>query len=221
MDERQTDSVPPEPRASARAGFLHAAHSANEQENRCPSISHTAYLGLGSNLGDRLGSLRAAVYALDKHDGIRVDRDHGVAAVYETSPVGGPRDQPLYLNSAVRITTTLDPHFLLFSILHIESDLGRERGERWSARTIDIDILLYDHLTLDEERLTIPHPRLHERRFVLAPLSDIAGDMTHPGLGLSIQELARKLDVNGPSERVVRLPDQLLLVRPTPPAAKR
>ena len=87
-------------------------------------------------------------------------------------------------------------------------------------KPIDIDILLYGQLTLDDERLTIPHPRLHERRFVLAPLSEIAGDMTPPALGLSIQELARKLEVNGPGNRVVRLPDQLLLHRPNATAAK-
>lgn len=180
----------------------------------------TAYLGLGANLGDRLASLRAAVHALDKRDGIRVDWDKGLAPVYETDPVGGPPDQPKYLNTAVRITTALDPFALLKVVQSIENDLGRVRGEHWSARTIDIDILLYGQLTLDDERLTIPHPRLHERRFVLAPLSEIAGDMTPPALGLSIQELARKLEVNGPGNRVVRLPDQLLLHRPNATAAK-
>ena len=179
-----------------------------------------AYLGLGANLGDRAASLRAAVEALDKFNGISVDWVKGLAPVYETGPVGGRPDQPMYLNTALRITTTLDPYALLQVALSIENDLGRVRGERWSARTIDIDILLYGQLTLDDERLTIPHPRLSERRFVLAPLSDIASDLTHPGLGLSIQELARALEVNGPSERVVRLTDQLLLHRPTPPAAK-
>ena len=220
MDESRMDRVKPEPRASARADFLHAKRSANEQEEGCPGISHTAYLGLGSNLGDRLGSLRAAIHALDKRDGIRVDWEHGIAPVYETAPVGGPPDQPPYLNTAIRIFTTFDPFALLKAILSIEYDLGRVRGERWSARTIDIDILLYDQLTLDDERLTIPHPRLHERPFVLAPLSHIAGDVTHPGLGLSIQELARKMEVNGPGDRIARLTDLRLLQCPTTPTAK-
>ena len=220
MNERQMDSVKPEPRASARAGFLSAAPSANEQEKSCPSISQTAYLGLGSNLGDRLALLRAALHAIDTRDGIKIDWDGGIAPVYETSPVGGPPDQPWYLNTAVRITTTLDPFTLLKVVLSIENDLGRVRGQRWAARTIDIDILVYGQLTLNDEVLTIPHPRLFERRFVLAPLSDIAGDMTHPRLELSIQELARKLELKDASDRVERLTDQLLLHRPNTSAAK-
>lgn len=172
-----------------------------------------AYLGLGSNLGDRMESLRAALHALDRHDAIQVDWNGGIAPVYETSPVGGSPDQPMYLNTALRITTTLDPYALLQVVLSIENDMGRVRDERWSARKIDIDILLYGQLTLDDDRLTVPHSRLHERLFVLAPLCDIAGDVMHPHLNVSIRQLARSSNENRLGDRVI-LTGEPLAVQP-------
>ena len=216
------DSVEPEPRAEwnpdlsgARADFLHAARSANEQQKRCPSISQTAYLGLGSNLGDRLRSLRAAIHALDRHHAVKVDWDAGIAPVYETSAVGGPPDQPPYLNSAIRIFTTLDPFELLAATQHIENQLGRKRPERWAARTIDIDILLFGDERIKSEALTIPHPRMHERLFVLAPLGDVAPDVTHPGIGSAVQAIAKQLATSEAGKSIVRLIERDWCHQPT------
>ena len=125
-----------------------------------------AYLALGSNLGDRLGYLQLAVDAL----GAQVV---AISRVYETAPVGGP-EQGAYLNAVVAIETELDPHALLQLVQRIESDAQRVRAERWGPRTLDVDVLLYDDIELDDPDLTIPHPRMWERGFVLAPLRDVA-----------------------------------------------
>ena len=208
MDERPMDSVEPEPQASACADSRQAARSASEKATGCPSISQTAYLGLGSTLGDRLAALPSAVHALDNHNGIRVDWQHGVAPVYETAPVGGPPNQPHYLNSAIRIFTTLDPFELLAATQHIENQLGRKRPERWAARTMDIDLLLFGDETIESESLTIPHPRMHERLFVLAPLGDVAPDVTHPGIGSAVQAIAEQLAISEAGKSMVRLIEQ-------------
>jgi 2-amino-4-hydroxy-6-hydroxymethyldihydropteridine diphosphokinase len=129
-----------------------------------------AYLALGSNLGDRLAHLQLAVDALAGTPGVRV---HGLSRVYETAPVGGP-PQDAYLNAVVAIETDLDPHELLRRCHEIEQLAARERTERWGPRTLDVDVLLIDGTRLDTEDLTIPHPRMWERGFVLAPLRDVA-----------------------------------------------
>ena len=136
----------------------------------------TAYLGLGSNLGDRLGTLRRAVELLDHEPRIVVEAS---SRVWETEPVGPP--QPRYLNAVLRVGTELDPLDLLAACRRVEAALGRVRLERWGPRTIDVDILLYDDRTLDEPELQIPHPRMHERAFVLAPLLELEPDPMLPG----------------------------------------
>jgi 2-amino-4-hydroxy-6-hydroxymethyldihydropteridine diphosphokinase len=133
-----------------------------------------AYVGVGANLGDREATIRAALDALP-----------GVVAVStlrETDPVGVV-DQPLFLNGAVALETTLAPRALLETLLAVERELGRERGERWGPRTIDLDLLLYGDETIDEPGLTVPHPRLHERRFVLEPLADLDPGLVIPRRG--------------------------------------
>ncbi len=134
-------------------------------------MSERVYLGLGSNLGDRLANLAAAVRALDGRD-VRTLRS---SRVYETDPVGGP-PQPEYLNAVIEVETTLEPAELLRVCVDVEDELGRERGERWGSRTIDIDLLAYGDREIDEPELTVPHPRMHERAFVLVPLLELDAD---------------------------------------------
>lgn len=129
-----------------------------------------AYLALGSNLGDRATHLQSAVDKLDAADDVDVVE---VSRVYETEPIGGPPQDP-YLNAVLAIETELDPYALLALAQQIERDAQRVRAERWGPRTLDIDVLLYDDVRLDDPDLTLPHPRIWERGFVLAPLRDVA-----------------------------------------------
>jgi 2-amino-4-hydroxy-6-hydroxymethyldihydropteridine diphosphokinase len=139
-------------------------------------VSETAYLGLGSNLGDRLESLRQAVRLLQAETGIEVVRS---SRVYETEPVGPP--QPAYLNAVIEVRTELEPRGLLEACRRVEDALGRVRGERWGPRTIDVDVLSIDERTVDEPDLIVPHPRMHERGFVLVPLRELDPDPMLPG----------------------------------------
>jgi 2-amino-4-hydroxy-6-hydroxymethyldihydropteridine diphosphokinase len=135
-----------------------------------------ASLGLGANLGDRLASLQRAVDLL-ADEGARTAAS---SRVWETDPVGGPPGQPAYLNAVVRIQTELSPGELLAACQRVESALGRVRNERWGPRTIDVDVLLYDDVTSTDPDLTIPHPRMAERPFVVLPLLDIDPDPVLP-----------------------------------------
>jgi 2-amino-4-hydroxy-6-hydroxymethyldihydropteridine diphosphokinase len=138
-------------------------------------VATTAYLGLGSNLGDRLGNLQAAVDGLERAVGVRVVAS---SRVWETAPVGPP--QPDYLNAVLRVETELSPVDLLAACRGVEEDLGRIRRERWAARTIDVDVLLFDARTVDEPDLVVPHPRLIERAFVVLPLLELDPDPVLP-----------------------------------------
>ncbi len=148
-----------------------------------------AYVGLGANLGDREETLQRALRLLDG-EGIDVT---AVSTLRETEPVGY-LDQPLFLNGVARVATRLTPQELLTALLEVERELGRDRsGPRFGPRTVDLDLLLYDQLVLDEEGLTVPHPRLHERRFVLEPLNELAPGLLIPGRG-RVSDLLAKLD---------------------------
>ena len=151
----------------------------------------TVYLGLGANLGKRRETLEAALAQLAAHPAIRV---RPVSTLLETEPVGGPAGQPDYLNGAAEIETDLAPAALLAELKRIEHDLGRRQGPRWGSREVDLDILLYGRLVLETADLSIPHARLRERRFVLEPLSEIAPDAIDPVTGLTVRELAARLD---------------------------
>ena len=140
-------------------------------------MSVTAYLGLGSNLGDRLGNLQRAVELLAEQPGILVVRS---SRVYETEPVGGP-PQPEYLNVVVEVGTALEPLDLLRACLVVEAAMGRIRTERWGPRPIDVDVLTYGDRTIEEPNLIVPHPRMHERGFVLVPLGELDADPMLPG----------------------------------------
>jgi 2-amino-4-hydroxy-6-hydroxymethyldihydropteridine diphosphokinase len=150
-----------------------------------------AYVGLGSNLGDRAAYLLLGLSALS-----RLPKTHllRLSPVYETDPVGPP--QPPYLNMVAELETELSPTGLLAEMLRIEKALGRERRERWGPRTLDLDLLLYGDLVLEEEGLSVPHPRLHERAFVLVPLLDLLPEGRHPLLGQSFAELLASLDAS-------------------------
>ncbi len=152
----------------------------------------TVYLGLGSNLGNREANLRMALRGLS-----RMCRIAAVSSLYETDPVGGPFDsaqdrppQPPFYNAACRIETGLEPRALLRFLQNLEQEIGRRPGgPAWDQRPIDLDILLYEERIVEEEGLVIPHPRLAERPFALAPLADVAADVRHPALGLTAPEL--------------------------------
>jgi 2-amino-4-hydroxy-6-hydroxymethyldihydropteridine diphosphokinase len=144
-----------------------------------------AYISLGSNLGNRLAHLKQALRRLEESGELSISK---TSPVYETQPVG-PRNQSWFLNLVVEVQTYLDPHSLLEYLSSIENQIGRKREESWGPRKIDLDILLYDNQTVSSDRLTIPHPRMQERKFVLLPLSDIAPHALHPVLGKSVKGL--------------------------------
>ncbi|NPV80599.1 MAG: 2-amino-4-hydroxy-6-hydroxymethyldihydropteridine diphosphokinase [Firmicutes bacterium] len=150
-----------------------------------------AYIGVGSNLGDRQRNLEGALSLVRSFSGIWILR---TSRVYETEP-WGYKDQPKFLNMVAEVETSLGPFDLLDGLLNIEQRLGRERRTRWGPRVIDLDILLYDSLTLNDEKLTIPHPRMWERGFVLVPLSELTPDLKNP-TGESLKDIVRHPEIN-------------------------
>jgi len=150
-----------------------------------------AYVGVGANLGDREETILAAIDLLATQSGVDVV---GVSVLRETEP-WGPVGQPPYLNGAVALETDLDPRDLLDVLLDVERRFGRDRATevRWGPRTLDLDLLLHGDLVRDEPGLTLPHPRLHERRFVLEPLADLDPALVVPGHG-TVAELLASLD---------------------------
>ncbi len=148
-----------------------------------------AHIGLGSNLGDRAATLARALDALQATPGIA---RLAASRLYETEPVGPPQGR--YLNAAARLETRLEPHALLARLLEIERAAGRVRGaERNGPRTLDLDLLLYGGLCLEGPDLVLPHPRLHQRAFVLEPLCELDPEVLHPVLGETIAVLAARL----------------------------
>lgn len=161
-------------------------------------MSHV-YLSLGSNLGDRYANLRRAAAMINA-----VMTVTAVSPVYATEP-WGDTEQPPFLNACIAAKTDLTPHDVLHLVKQIESDIGRTPTRHWGPRLIDIDIVFYDRLTLDDEELTIPHPRLAERAFVLAPLADIIPDFVHPILHLTVEEMLDRVGMAG-VEKMFEMP---------------
>ncbi len=150
------------------------------------SARHRAFIAIGANLGDRNAAIRAALEALSRADSIDIVR---VSNFIENAAVGGPVGSPPFLNGAAELSTSLDPHELLARLLEIERSLGRERRQKWAPRTIDLDLLLYADRIIKTDDLTVPHPLLHERAFVLIPLAEIAAEIIHPTLSVTIKSL--------------------------------
>lgn len=155
-----------------------------------------AYLSLGSNDGDRIAFLKEAIALINEQCGHVAN----ISKVYETAAWGN-EDQPDFLNIALELRTPLQPMPLLNALRNIEHTLGRKRTVKWGQRTLDIDILFFNNYTIDEEQLTIPHPGLHLRLFVLIPLAEIAPEMMHPLLQKTVIELL----ANCPDNLPVRL----------------
>lgn len=150
--------------------------------------NHLAYVALGSNLNDPLLQVQTAIAELQQHPDFKLEK---VSSLYQTKPVG-ITDQPDFINAVVSVYTNLSPQELLAALLQLEQNHQRIRKERWGPRTLDLDILLYDDLTLTEPGLTLPHPRLTERAFVLKPLAEIAPDLCLPD-GRKLSDLLARL----------------------------
>jgi 2-amino-4-hydroxy-6-hydroxymethyldihydropteridine diphosphokinase len=163
---------------------------------------HNVYLGLGTNLGDRRGNLSEALQRLQSLGTIEK-----VSRCYETKPVGY-EEQPDFLNLTCLVTTALSPSQLLHCLKDIEQQMGRETSFRNAPRPIDLDILLFDDLLINSTELTIPHPRMSERAFVLVPLADIAPEIVHPILHLTIREMLERIDCRGVTGYELPIPDQ-------------
>jgi 2-amino-4-hydroxy-6-hydroxymethyldihydropteridine diphosphokinase len=157
-----------------------------------PASTTRCLIALGSNLGDRLENLRAGVAEIEGADGIDIV---AVSPLYETAPVGGPDDQGPYLNAALLADTTLDAATLLALLHRIEAGRERRRTVHWGPRTLDLDLLVHGDLVSDTPTLEVPHPRMHERRFVMVPVCDIAPDVVHPRLGRTMRDLLADLPV--------------------------
>jgi 2-amino-4-hydroxy-6-hydroxymethyldihydropteridine diphosphokinase len=154
-----------------------------------------ALVALGSNLGDRRQNLETGLVELAAQSGIRLVAK---STFHSTRPVGGPPGQDGFLNAAARLETSLSPHQLHSALKATETVAGRVRGERWAPRTLDLDLLLYDRQIIETPELTVPHPRMAFRRFVLEPAAEIAPGMRHPTIGWTVEELYRHVQMRTP-----------------------
>ncbi len=175
----------------------HEAH--NDSSTEATAKPATVWLSLGANLGDREGTLREALIMISA---LPATRCITISSLYSTAPVGYT-EQPEFLNCAACVETGLPPLELLYKLQRIEIALGRKPRTKWHEREIDIDMLLYDDLTLDHQDLVLPHPEMHKRGFVLVPMSEITPDLQHPTLNCTIQELLSALEDQSSVEQAV------------------
>jgi 2-amino-4-hydroxy-6-hydroxymethyldihydropteridine diphosphokinase len=168
-------------------------HARPERGWLARSDNRKAFIGLGANLGDPPAQLREALRLIGARPGIRVV---ATSRFYRSAPLG-PGEQPEYCNAVCAVDTDLNPDRLLTHLHGVERAMGRERPpQRWAPRLIDLDLLHYQRVTMKTSRITLPHPELHKRNFVVVPLAEIAPDLELPGLG-RVDELARKLGTEG------------------------
>ena len=158
----------------------------------------TAYIGIGSNLGDAQGNCLKAVEKIERIPGCNLV---GFSPWYTTEPVG-VQNQDWYVNGVAVLSVDIPAQVLMKRLLDIEADMGRVRNKRWESRIIDLDILIFGEDIINEDNLIVPHPLMHGRRFVLAPMTDLAPDLKHPSLGWTMNELLSKVSRNN---QVVRL----------------
>ncbi len=162
-------------------------------------MTATAWIGMGANVGDRLGNFRTALAELASLDATRVVR---VSSIYDTTP-WGVADQRRFLNAVVELSTGLSPESLLRALNEVEQRCGRVRHERWGPRTLDLDILLYDDRVVETDDLVIPHPRLAQRAFVLVPLAELEPELEVPGLDATVAQLLGTLGDEAGDARLV------------------
>jgi 2-amino-4-hydroxy-6-hydroxymethyldihydropteridine diphosphokinase len=153
-----------------------------------------AYIALGANVGDREANIRSAIQQLAQTPQITVKR---VSSLLENPAVGMEDDAPAFLNAVAEIETTLGSHALLRRLLEIERQMGRQRRQRWEPRVIDLDLLLYGNQIISSQELIVPHPLMHERRFVLQPLAELAPELVHPTLQMTIAGLLQAAQSRG------------------------
>jgi len=160
-------------------------------------MENIAYLSIGSNIGNRLAAFHEALQLLDGNEWINVI---GISSLYETEPVGYT-DQDCFLNAVIKVSTSLSPEKLLQTCLNIEVKLGRKREIRWGPRTLDLDILLYNQENIETESLSVPHPRMQERAFVIVPLLELDPDIKLPNVNASLHDILNQI----PDKEGVRL----------------
>ena len=161
-------------------------------------MKHTAYIAIGSNIGNPYQNCTEAIHKISNNDSIKIISK---SSFYQTSPIGGV-EQDWFINCAIKINTSLTSDSLLFNLLNIESVMGRIRGGKWGPRLIDLDLLFYDSLISNKKKLTIPHPEIQKRNFVLMPLSDIAENLIHPVLKKTIGDLLKESTDNAAVNRL-------------------
>ena len=164
--------------------------SRDKKDQSNQSTQAQCFIALGSNIEPRGRYIQQALALIDKHKQISVEK---ISSIYETQPIGGPENQLPYLNAVAKIKTSLTPHELLKYLQQIEQNLGRKRNIFWGPRTIDIDILLIDSEIISTDELIVPHPLMHERKFVMQPLAQIAPDAIHPILMMSAKTILESL----------------------------